>query len=291
MRDELKSLEKLVADERLEQAIERAGSTLDLRREHRIKVLALKARLRWLARNQRRGLVTPEKAGVEWNRLTAAFLALLEEIDRQRKDRLIAQKSASSGEKPSVLLSYSSLDREQMLKLETALRERGLGVKTIREGSAGGGFLEQRIRRAVQQTTATFCLISERSLLSDWVTFKILRSLDLEDASRRRRFFAGYLDERFLEPAFRLEAEDEIDRQLVELDCLADAQRRGHLDHRDLDRRRDRLIQFRRGLGTILGRLRQSLVLDLRQPAFEKSVESLASALVALHRELGEDRL
>lgn len=282
MRNPLESIRQLIAHDQLKRALDDSSALLErLDSEQRAEVIALRARTEQAQRQTRRGLISSEQEAVEKNRIRFALLSILDEL----KATPAADEDRGPASQTSVFISYSHADRPVMARLERALSERGIEVWTDLTKLAAGESIPDFIPRAIRKTGATLSIVSSASLLSDWVALETLHTFAAELFTSKRRFIAGYLDERFLNPAFRMDATTSLDQRLTELDRLAFLHRERQLDTQDLESQRGRLIRLRNGLGEILQRLRESLTVDLRGQEFENAVERICATIKSARRQ------
>lgn len=266
---------KLVAEDDLEAAIEALRGRYDpaahpdLDRELLMQV----SRLTRVKNKVRRGLVSDATEGEERTRVGYALLELMTSLP----DGEPVPEPRPAG--VSVFISYNHADRNSAERLAGALARRGLKIALDSDDMQPGETIRGFIERAIGGSDATVCLISRASLLSGWVAMETLLALRRAAFDASRRFIAVYLDEVFLAAEFRLEATREIDARLAELHALLTRYEAEHLDPADLRDEITRLYELRHGLGEILERLRGSLLLDIRDAAFDSSVERLANSL------------
>lgn len=178
-----------------------------------------------------------------------------------------------------VFLSYSSRERETALKLKSSLERLGVTVRIDVEALRPGQGIRSFILESIRGTTATLLLVSQASLVSDWVALEVGTSLADIDLWGKRAFVAGYLDDGFFDPKFRLQATDTIDARLKQIEDLLPDYIQRKLDTNDLDDEKARLHKLRNELGTILSFLKNCLAVDLRGDQFENGLRRLANML------------
>jgi hypothetical protein len=178
-----------------------------------------------------------------------------------------------------IFLSYSSLDREAALKLKGGLERLGIAVRLDLEAVRPGQALQSFILESIRSTGATVLVISESSLVSDWVGYEVGTTLTDRELWNQRQFIACYLDTQFLEDQFRIRATEIIDARLAELKQVSLAHLQKNLDTRDLVDKETRLMTLRVQLGPALQHLRNSLCLDLRGDQFGVTLSRLANHL------------
>jgi hypothetical protein len=178
-----------------------------------------------------------------------------------------------------IFLSYSHRDSVAALTLKRGLERLGVGVRLDTEAMKPGQRIRDFIVESIRATVATVWIVSEASLVSDWVAVEIMTSLHDAELWGKRKLIACYLDQGFLDIEFRLRATELIDKRLAEIEGLLPQYADRRLDTNDLNAEKTRLFDLRHDLGALLDRLKGSLSLDLRAEQAEASVTLLANTL------------
>lgn len=178
-----------------------------------------------------------------------------------------------------VFLSYSTADRPAALKLKNGLERFGVAVKIDSETVELGQQFCDFIRDSIRTTGATVVVVSENSLLSDWVALEVSVSLMDRDLWNKRAFVACYLDEGFLDDGFQLRATQTISEKIDKLEALARAHAEQKIDTNALDAKKRRLYKLKSVLGELLGHLRETLCLDIREQGFDTNLQRLVEKL------------
>ncbi len=181
-----------------------------------------------------------------------------------------------------VFISYNHANKTAADKVKNLLQEKGLSVCIDSETMLAGEDIRSFIIRSVKSSRVTLAIVSKESLLSGWVSLETVDTFSLQKFSSRKRFIAGYLDESFFDMRFTAEAIKSIDARLQQVgEQIAEHNRLG-VDTRDLNDEKSRLMALRSHMDEIIGRLRNSLCLDLRDdklpetfPALLKSIETI----------------
>lgn len=232
------------------------------------EITALRGELTRLKTEYRRRLITHDEYTKHRTRLGYALLDIASEgID------------ATHSTRNRVFLSYNHNDRDIAFKLKTAIEERGFTVRIDAEAMEPGADIRSFILESIRQTDITLCIISEKSLLSGWVSVESLIALTDEELHQKRRFIACYLDDEFFKPEFRLKATDLIDAKLEGIDKLFPQYREKRLDTTELNNDKSRLFDLRNNLGKVLKKIKESLSLDIRSTEFEQSIKRLGELL------------
>jgi hypothetical protein len=290
MADFTSSIRALVAEGDLLRALDALAAKLsasDLRDEASV----LRASLARLEKEERRGLLSSGEAEIRRSRLSFSVLELLAAGEKSLPPEPAAAIAlAPSTPEPtpaptppprrSVFLSYSHADRSIALQVKSALEKHGFAPRIDLETFTAGENLTQAIERTIRQSDVTLSLVSSQSLLSAWVLVESIHTFHAEKLTGKK-FLAGYLDEAFFAPGFRLTATKQIDARIAELEQLAGQYAAERLDTNDLNEEKSRLYNLRNQLGTVLTRLKESVSVDLRAGQFEAGLERLAAEIAA----------
>lgn len=184
-----------------------------------------------------------------------------------------------TGGSTRVFLSYNHEDSDSASKLCAALKRVGVSVHIDSEAMQAGEDISAFIKRSIQETDATLCLVSNSSLRSAWVAWETIKTFYEEDSKASRRFIACYLDEDFFQPGFRLACTKRIDAEIARIDALLPDYAKKQLDPSDLNSQKTRLFALRNNLGEILLRLKDSLSLDIRGDQLGPSVARIIRTL------------
>ncbi len=283
------SVQALVANDDLLGAVGALKSALGKERHDLAQELvALESGVRRDEKNHRRGVM--DYADFERARRKAAFaiLGVLDDAEAAATPSADGEPAANegrlapggtAGDGPRIFLSYNHGDADEALALRAALEERGIRIHIDREAMEAGEGIRAFIESSIRETSATVCLVSNRSLLSAWVAMETVDAFYAERSGGGRRFIACYIDEDFFRPGYRLEATERIDAKIAEIEALIPRYVEKRIDTNDLNTEKSRLYALRNNLGDILLRLKESLTLDLRGNAFETSVDRVARAL------------
>lgn len=187
--------------------------------------------------------------------------------------------AAAPTPREKVFISYNHADADTAQSIKRVLQERGIDVHIDAAEMQPGEDIRAFIALSIRATSCTFCLISQRSLLSGWVGLESMLALTARELWSDRLFAAGYLDTDFFDLGFRLDATRRIDERIAEIDQLMRQYLARRLDTIDLNAERTRALDLRAQLGPILAALRGSLCLDLRPPARNASIDRFCDAL------------
>jgi hypothetical protein len=143
-----------------------------------------------------------------------------------------------------------------------------------------GQNIEAFIMNCIRESGVTLSLVSRNSLVSSWVTMETVNS-NLDEKIRGRYFMPCYLDPAFLDRKFTPEA---IDIILAELKEITDLMREA-LDKEygieDLQMERTRYLKMKGSIADNIGKLRDSLCIDLSPGNFEAGMKKVVADLRA----------
>lgn len=277
-------IRQLIAKDRLREAARALLAGMPAGQDDlRDELSAWQASLSHCQTQRRREAITAADYARERKRLTFKLLdivqALADEPSPPALPSSTAADSIATTTPPRVFLSYSRKDSEAAKGLRADLEAGGVSVVFDVDAARPGEAVTEFVRRSIRETDATVMLLSEHSLLSDWVALETGLALSALDLWGERRLLACYLDDRFLADDFRLAATRHIDERIAAIESQLPEYAAQRLDSNDLNARKTRLYTLRNQLGVILERLRACLCLDLRPATRAASVAGLLSAL------------
>lgn len=180
---------------------------------------------------------------------------------------------------PRVFISYNHNNSKVAKKIQQALEKAEIEVIIDKEDMRAGDDIKAFIEKSIRESTVTVSLVSNESLTSAWVAMETVDTFFQERYTRRKKFIACYLDDDFFQPGYTLKAIDEIDKQIKANQDLIPEYHKKMLDTRDLNSQNSRLLALRSNLDGIVGKLRDSLCLDVREATFETSMGQLIAAV------------
>ena len=185
---------------------------------------------------------------------------------------------------PSVFLSYAHADAPLAFSLRDALKRHRIEVIVDATHIPVAGSIAKFARDSVRDSNATVCIISTNSLISTWVFFEAIATLQKEYLGSGRLICCA-IDQRYLDPVFRFEviaqlklAVGQYDRLLQ--DCIAD-----RLEACEVSAERSRLIRLINGLGGLLQRLRETYTLPLTVDSLEETAAKVADHILGIKRD------
>ena len=159
----------------------------------------------------------------------------------------------------TVFISYSSNDRDIAAKVRAALEAKGIAVTIDSESLEPGGDIRAFIDKSIRETNVTLSIVSESSLASDWVAIESIESFAAERHIEGKKFIACYIDDKFLNKVFAIEATKRIDLEITELVRLIGEGAELKIDTVDLQTFRSRKFKYRNSLPEILNRCWENL--------------------------------
>lgn len=180
---------------------------------------------------------------------------------------------------PKVFISYNHNDSGTATKIKDALEKAHIEVIIDKEDMMAGTDIKAFIEKSISESTVTVSLVSNKSLKSAWVALETIDTFFLERYMKNKKFIACYLDDDFFQSDYTLKAVDDIDKQIKANQKLVPEYQEKMLDTRDLNNQNTRLLALRNNLDGIVGKLRDSLCLDVREESFNDSIQKLIQAI------------
>src|SRR5690554_342129 len=180
---------------------------------------------------------------------------------------------------PKVFISYNHNDREVALKIRDAIEKESIEVIIDQDDMMAGADIKGFIEKSIGESTVTVSLVSNNSLKSAWVALETIDTFFLERYQKNKKFIGCYLDDDFLQPDYTLKIIGDIDAQIKANQKLIPEYQQKMIDTRDLNNENTRLLALRGNLDGIVGRLKDSLCLDVREESFNQSMQKLMQAI------------
>jgi len=180
---------------------------------------------------------------------------------------------------PKVFISYNHNDRTTALKIKAVIEKESIPVIIDVVDMKAGTDIKEFIQNSLKEVTTIVSLVSNNSLKSAWVAKESIDSLFLETYLENKKFIACYLDDDFFQNDYTLKTISKIDLQIKEVQDNIEQSHVIGIDTRDLNNQKSRLIALRNSLDGIIGRLRDSLCLDVREESFDQSILKLIDAI------------
>ncbi len=178
-----------------------------------------------------------------------------------------------------IFISYNHNDREVAFRIKEALEKEDIDVIIDEVDMIAGTAIKEFIENSISEATVTVSLVSNKSLRSAWVAMETIDTFFLEKYRTNKKFIACYLDDDFFQSDFTLKTITEIDKQIEANQKLIRGYQKKKLDTRDLNNQNTRLLALRNNLDAIVGRLKDSKCLDVREESFGQSIQKLIDAI------------
>lgn len=178
----------------------------------------------------------------------------------------------------SVFISYNHDDREHVDRIKTSLELAGLTVFIDTDDMAAGQSIKDFIQNRMREKGFILSVVSSNSLRSGWVGIES----DLAFYSQLfggRQFLPVKLDGIFLKDEFLLEAIDDIDTRLNDLDVKIQKAKEKRISALPYESRRNRLQELRENLPKILDRLQNVLTVDVAGEKFESGMKKVIDTI------------
>ncbi|MCK0179387.1 toll/interleukin-1 receptor domain-containing protein [Flavobacteriaceae bacterium S0862] len=180
---------------------------------------------------------------------------------------------------PIVFISYNHNDSEIALNIRDSIEAEGIDVIIDQEDMLAGENISSFINESINNSTITISIISNRSLKSAWVAMETVNSFYHKIFSKNKKFIGCFLDDDFFNKNFTLNAINDIDDQIKQNQELIAQYHDKMIDTRDLNNQNSRLLALRNNLDGIIGRLRDSLCLDIRTSKFDESITKILKVI------------
>ena len=178
-----------------------------------------------------------------------------------------------------VFISYNHADAAVANKIKDTLRAEEIEVTIDSEKMAAGEDIKAFIEKCVRETDITLSVVSKKSLLSAWVAMESMNTFYLEKGTNSKKFIPCYIDPEFFNHSFTDNAIDETDAKLELLDSLFAKRIEQKQGIDDIDDERARLLDLKHNMDKIIGRLRNSLCVDIREENFEPGMKKIIQTI------------
>ena len=222
------------------------------------------ARLSDLSKKESMGLVSFENANLTRNQIAFALVELLGDMETQVKEQ---QKR--------VFISYNHKDATTANRVKELLVKAGVEVTIDSEAMGAGENIKTFIERSVRDTETTLSIVSVNSLLSAWVAMETLNTFSLQLGQAPKKFIPCYIQPDFFDINFTDKAQLQLDEKIASLAAIIEARVKKGEDNLDINDEYSRLVKLRNSLGEIVGRLRNSLCIDISNEQLEASMPKI----------------
>ncbi|WP_149304897.1 toll/interleukin-1 receptor domain-containing protein [Pareuzebyella sediminis] len=181
---------------------------------------------------------------------------------------------------PKVFISYNHRDVDIAMMIKNALDKAKIPVIIDRVDMKPGQAITNFIENSLKEASVVISIVSNNSLASAWVARESNDTFLLQ-TYENKRFFACYLDEDFFQEDYTLKTVAKIDKRIKKLQKIIRQHDTAGIDSRDLNEQKTRLMTLRNSLDNIIGRLRNSLCLDVRKRDFDASMKKIITEIKA----------
>jgi hypothetical protein len=173
-----------------------------------------------------------------------------------------------------VFISYNHADQEIAIRIKNALQSEGLQVIIDSEAMVTGESIQEFINNCIRASGVTLSIISKSSLVSAWVAMETIYSR-FDETIRGRKFLPVNVDKEFLRSEFTDESLDLIESELEKINRIRSKRILKNRGTEDLDPQITRYRRLQTELPDIIGKLRNSLCVDVSQDNFEAGMQKL----------------
>ncbi|MEM6630683.1 MAG: TIR domain-containing protein [Bacteroidota bacterium] len=223
-----------------------------------------------------RGIHDNRDYTLESNRINSALTHYIKQY--------IGEEPSGSGKhkrsinKQTIFISYSRKDILVADKLKKGLLNENVDVLIDEIGLMPGENIESWIRKSIKESDYVIAIISEDSLLSKWVIWEALYSLQAQDFSQTQ-LIAAYIDDIFLEEGGVDKLLDKNDEQIksIRLRINQRNEKRRAID--DLENDLKRLTTINNRLPFIVQWLKEHLSVNITQEAFDSGMARIIAKI------------
>ncbi len=263
MNENCVKLRELIAANKIQAAIQ-LFTKLDLvSSELKDQLGTLSAKFIDVQKKDSLGLISSNQAVVIRTQVTYALLNLVTGFESG------SVTPGTSPGKKTVFISYNHSDVDNANRLKEMLEKNNISVTIDSEKAQAGDDIKKFIENCIRDTQTTISIVSKKSLLSAWVAMETINTFYLEKTDSCKKFIACYIEDDFFNRQFTDEALDHIDAELKEIETLRINRAEKGRDTWDINEEYTRLKDLKNNLDRIIGRLRASLCIDIRNEKLE----------------------
>lgn len=222
------------------------------------------SRLSELSKKERMGMMSFENANITRNQIAFALIEVLGDMTSEVKEQ-----------PKSVFISYNHKDAVTANRVKEYLVAAGLEVTIDSEAMGAGENIKTFIETSVRTTETTLSIVSVNSLLSAWVAMETLNTFGLQLGHNPKKFIPCYIQTDFFEVGFTDKAQLQLDEKIAGLAAIIQGRINRGEDALDINDEYSRLIKLRNSLGEIVGRLRNSLCIDISNDKLEANMPKI----------------
>lgn len=178
-------------------------------------------------------------------------------------DHFITKQQTPLPAMADVFISYSMKDAVHAQKIKTNLEKHGISVDINTEYLLTGNNIERVIKERIRAATIVLAIISENSLPSYWVALEALEGFQYEKVNKVEKYIPVCIDKKWYDDEFPFEAIATIDQDIEQHKQRLKRALDIGLNVSVYQHNYDRLQTLRHNFGSIITRIRESLVADL----------------------------
>lgn len=229
------------------------------------QLLMQAAKLKDISKKEMMGLISFDDAMMARNQVNYAVLEIIRELEQQ----------AAQNAKKTVFISYNHADALVANKIKTRLQSEGIDVTIDSEEMGAGDDIKSFIEKCIRENETVLSLVSRKSLLSAWVAMESINTFYQEKGETPKKFIPCYIEANFFDQGFTGEAITEIDEKLSSLGAILKSRVEQNFGIDDISSERSRLLELKHNIDKIVGRLRNSLCIDIRDKNFEQGISKV----------------
>ena len=192
----------------------------------------------------------------------------------------IVESTQKSLQKLTVFISYSSNDKSTAVWLREKLITSGISVILDSYSIPAASNLRKFILESLKNTHATVSIVSDNSLISDWVGLETKYSLVLQELNEHRKLIPCYLDDKlFKDNGYATKKQGILKTKLAEIGNCINDRIANNKSIADLTEPRDRLLELDSNLAHIIEYLRATNCIDIRPDHREQTFVKLLSVI------------
>lgn len=264
MKKELNSARALVKQGNLKAALALLLPVTENNAEVNGQLMTHVARLSDLLKKESMGMVSFENANLTRNQIAFALIELLGSLETQ----VTAQQKR-------VFISYNHKDAATANRVKELLVKAGVEVTIDSEAMGAGENIKVFIEQSVRDTETTLSIVSVNSLMSAWVAMETLHTFGLQLGQVPKKFIPCYIQPDFFDLNFTDKAQLQLDEKIAGLAAIIGARVEKGADNLDINDEYSRLVKLRNSLGEIVGRLRNSLCIDISNEKLEANMPKI----------------
>jgi internalin A len=186
------------------------------------------------------------------------------------------EESLKEDKKTSVFISYNHKDKELANRIKDFLRKQEIDVTIDSEAMKSGEDIKTFIEKCVRENDVTLSLVSKNSLLSAWVAMESVLTFAGEKLANKK-FIAVYEDDSFFDITFTDEALDVAEDRIKLISETIQNRLSKNRRIEDLQSDLSRYKELENNLPQIVGRLRNSLCIDISGNKFEAGMQKVCN--------------